>query len=65
MRHIIKLVYWNEKCGDGCCDHFGTRLIINDFIVDNDFYEGEEFLIDIIKALSITEYEIIYEDDAE
>lgn len=65
MKDIIKLINWHTRCGDGCCDDYGTRLIINDVIVDNDFFEGEKFIVDIMKSLGIVDYEIIYGDDAE
>lgn len=63
MTHQIKIVAWSTNCGDGCCSDYGKRLIINNVIVDNDFYEGEDWLIDLLRALNIVDYEITIEDE--
>lgn len=65
MKHIIKIVPWCKNCADGCCIDYGNQLIINDIVVDNVFYEGEKFLIDILKALKITDYEIENDNNTE
>ena len=65
MKHIIKIVPWCTNCGDGCCIDYGNKLIINDVTVDNVFYEGEKFLIDILQALKITDYEIQNDNNTE
>jgi hypothetical protein len=62
MKHIIKLIRWSTTYGDGCCDDWGTRLVINDQIVSNDFLYNVEIVEDIIKALGIIDYEITEED---
>ena len=46
----IEIKEWNYRCGDGCCDTFGTSLIINgdECINSNaggDVYQALEFLL--------------------
>ena len=65
MKHKIKIVPWCKNCADGCRIDYGNHLIINDIVIDNVFYEGEKFLIDILKALKITDYEIENDNNTE
>jgi hypothetical protein len=62
MKHIIKLIRWSTNCGDGCCTDWGTRLVINNEIVTNDFFYHVDLLEDMVKALGINDYEIMEED---
>lgn len=64
QKHLIELRSWNN-CSLGCCfDDIKIRLVINGEVIDHDFWEEQEYLMRILKALNITEYEI-WEGDAE
>lgn len=42
MRKVnIKLNDWHYQCGDGCCDMYGTELIVNGKKCENQ-YAGDD-----------------------
>jgi hypothetical protein len=62
MKHNIELIAWSTSCGEeGCCNDYGTRLIVNNEIVAHDFGYDEDLIADFLKALGITEFEITRE----
>ena len=65
MKHQIKIVPWCTNCDDGFCNDYGSQLIINNVIVDDNFYDDEKWLNDFLKALNIVDYEITIKGDAE
>ena len=36
-RLSIKLEDWHYKCGDGCCDMYGTEIALNGKVCDNQY----------------------------
>ena len=40
----IKLVHWDNTCGDGCCTTYGTDLFIDDKEIEGDYssVDGEQ-----------------------
>jgi len=55
-RLSIKLEDWHYKCGDGCCDMYGTEITLNGKKCDNQ-YAGD----DVRTALEFVLTELGYE----
>lgn len=51
MAKKVKIILndWHYSCGDGCCDMYGTDLIVNEEKCDNQ-YAGD----DVTQALEFT-----------
>ncbi len=65
MKHTIELRSWSSECGDGCCSDYGQTLTVNGQEIDDRFVYCEDFIEHFLKALGITDYEILCEEDAE
>ncbi len=57
-KHEIVLQEWSYECGDRCCSDYGWYLFINGVEIDRYFPYDEEYIVAMLKALGITEYEI-------
>lgn len=57
-RLSIKLEDWDHQCGDGCCDLYGTEIILNGKKCDNQ-YAGD----DVRTALEFVLTELGFEVD--
>lgn len=57
-RLSIELKEWHYQCGDGCCDMFGTEIVLNGKKCDNQ-YAGD----DVRTALEFVLTELGFEVD--
>ena len=54
---------WHYECGDGCCDEYGTSLIINGYLVTTDCEDTDS----VIKVLELCGHtpNVVYTRDGE
>lgn len=51
--------YWHWTCGDGCCDEYGEKLLVNGEDIGADLYEDAPEAIE--KILKYLGYEVKWE----
>lgn len=56
----IKFSEYHYKCGDGCCDIFGTKTEVNGVEMDSHNMDTETILKNILEHLG---YEVIIEGE--
>jgi hypothetical protein len=47
----IVLDEYDYKCGDGCCDHYGTTTTVNGILLDSHNQDVETILRQVIEHL--------------
>lgn len=47
----IKLNEWHCKCYDGCCDNYGTSIIINGVEIENQNQDAETIVRKVLEHL--------------
>lgn len=47
----VTLKEWHYKCGDGCCDNYGTSIIINGVEVENQNQDTETIIRKVLEHL--------------
>ena len=62
--HEIVLTDWEYHCTDGCCDEYGTELLIDNYIVTRYFDMDTDLLIEILNKLGIR-YELKFETEGD
>jgi hypothetical protein len=48
----IEYQSWNYECGDGCCSDYGTRLIVNGYIIA-EYAESNGGVFELLQLLRI------------
>jgi len=56
-RLSIKLEDWHYQCGDGCCDMYGTEIVLNGKKCDNQ-YAGDDVRTALEFVLTKLGYEV-------
>lgn len=47
----VEFKSWHWSCGDGCCDDYGTSLIIDGYLVDDNFDDSIESIEKLLNFL--------------
>lgn len=68
----IKLEGWDYTCSDGCCTDYGTKLYLNDKLLEhpdpeqwNNNYVGDDVEMSLRAVLKELGYEVEFERDYE
>jgi len=60
----IVLKSWDYKCGDGCCDLYGTNIYINgEKIEEEDGTSSHQLLTAVLTKLGYTNVEVQYDTE--
>lgn len=65
--NVVRLIAWDYTCADGCCDDYGTRLVVNGEEITKYFSpENGNFASDIaalLQKVGAQDTQVIPEDE--